>query len=174
MQCGIRTACISERIFQDDTVFKPSSEIDFIRIDWIQSGAGIEVPLYEYRCSNCGRLVRLFFSYEEYDSAEPTCTHCGSGDLARLISRVGMIKSEDSRMDAMDPDSMLAGLDEEDPRSLGRFMRKMSSELGEDMGDEFEEVVGRLESGESPESIEESMPDLGADGPSLPGGDDFL
>ena len=44
----------------------------------------------------------------------------------------------------MDPDSMMAGLDEEDPRSLGRFMRKMGSEMGEDLGDEFDEVVGRL------------------------------
>ena len=42
-------------------------------------------------------------------------------------------------------------------------MRKMSSELGEDMGDEFNEVVGRLESGESPDAIEQSMPELGGD-----------
>ncbi len=72
----------------------------------------------------------------------------------------------------MDPDNMMAGLDEEDPKSLGRFMRKMSSELGEDLGEESDEVVGRLESGESPESIEESMPEL-ADGAGggLPGSD---
>ncbi|MDX1416725.1 MAG: hypothetical protein R3293_21165 [Candidatus Promineifilaceae bacterium] len=60
-------------------------------------------------------------------------------------------------------DSSMAGLDEEDPRALGRFMRKMSNEMGEDMGAEFNEVVDRLEKGESPESIEESMPDLGND-----------
>ena len=40
-----------------------------------------------------------------------------------------------------------------------------------DLGEEFDEVVGRLESGESPESIEESMPDLGAGEPGLGGGD---
>jgi Flp pilus assembly protein TadB len=61
----------------------------------------------------------------------------------------------------LDPENLMAGVDEDDPRSLGRFMRKMSSEMGEDMGDEFNEVVDRLESGESPESIEETMPDLG-------------
>ncbi len=67
---------------------------------------------------------------------------------------------------------MMAGLDEEDPRSLGRFMRNMSSEMDEDLGDEFDEVVGRLESGESPESIEKSMPDLAESGSGdLPGGD---
>lgn len=66
-------------------------------------------------------------------------------------------------MDSLMDDSSLNGLDEEDPRALGRFMRKMSDEMGEDMGDEFSEVVDRLEKGESPESIEESMPDLGSD-----------
>ena len=36
------------------------------------------------------------------------------------------------------------------------MMRKMSSEMGEDMGPEFDEVVGRLEAGQSPEDIEAS------------------
>jgi hypothetical protein len=83
-----------------------------------------------------------------------------------------MAKSEDARMDSMMDDSALAGLDGEDPRALGQFMRKMSSEMGEDMGDEFNEVVGRLEKGESPESIEQSMPDLGANDSPM-GGEDF-
>ena len=39
-------------------------------------------------------------------------------------------------------------------------MRKMGDEMGEDLGPEFDEVVGRLESGEDPEAIEKSMPDL--------------
>lgn len=79
------------------------------------------------------------------------------------MTRIALAKSEDSRLDSMMDDPSLAGLDEEDPKSLGRFMRKMSHEMGEDMGDEFNEVVDRLEKGESPDSIEESMPDLGSD-----------
>ena len=120
----------------------------------------LDMPIYEFRCNNCGKVNRFSYSYSEYDDAQPRCSKCESSDLKRLISRVALAKSEESRFDAMDPDSMLAGLDEEDPRSVGRFMRKMSQEMGEDMGDEFEEVVGRLESGESPESIESSMPEL--------------
>ena len=56
--------------------------------------------------------------------------------------------------------AMLEGL-EDDPRALGKMMRNMSQELGEDMGPEFDEVINRLESGQSPEEIEASMPDLG-------------
>jgi putative FmdB family regulatory protein len=121
------------------------------------------MPYYDYRCQSCKRATRLFISYADYDEAQPHCPHCDSTDLKRLVSRVTVAKSEDSRLESMMDDPSLAGLDEEDPRALGRFMRKMSSEMGEDMGEEFNEVVDRLEKGESPESIEESMPDLGSE-----------
>jgi len=42
-------------------------------------------------------------------------------------------------------------------------MRRMSEEVGENMGDEFNEVVHRLERGEDPESIEAAMPGLAGD-----------
>jgi Flp pilus assembly protein TadB len=42
-------------------------------------------------------------------------------------------------------------------------MREISREMGEDLGPEFHEVVDRLESGESPESVEKSLPGLGGD-----------
>ena len=42
-------------------------------------------------------------------------------------------------------------------------MRRMSRELGEDMGPEFDEVVDRLEKGQSPEEIEKDLPDLGSE-----------
>jgi hypothetical protein len=79
---------------------------------------------------------------------------------------VAVVRSEEARLEALADPSNLAGLDENDPRSLARWMRKMSNELGEDLGDEFNEVVDRLEAGESPEEIEKSMPELG-------GGDEF-
>lgn len=121
------------------------------------------MPYYDYRCQSCNKAVRLFIAYNDYDDARPQCPHCNSDDLKRLISRITVAKSEDSRLDAMMEDPALAGLEDEDPRSLGRFMRKMSNEMGEDMGDEFNEVVDRLEKGESPDSIEKSMPDLGSE-----------
>ena len=126
------------------------------------------MPFYEYKCLSCSKNLRIFLTYKEFDTTHPECPNCQSKDLKRRINRVGLAKSEDSRMDNLMDDSSLAGLDEEDPRALGRFMRKMSSEMGEDMGDEFNEVVNRLERGESPEAIEESMPDLGSDfGPDI-------
>ncbi|MCA9966205.1 MAG: hypothetical protein KC423_18270, partial [Anaerolineales bacterium] len=75
---------------------------------------------------------------------------------------------EDARLDSFSDDAMLAGFDEDDPQAMGRFMRKMSQEMGEDLGDEFNEVVDRLEKGESPETIEKAMPDLADTAPDIP------
>lgn len=64
-------------------------------------------------------------------------------------------------MDAMADDfSGFEGL-EDDPKAMGRIMRKMGKEMGEELPSEFDEVVDRLESGQSPEEIEKEIPDLG-------------
>jgi hypothetical protein len=85
-----------------------------------------------------------------------------------LVSKVRVIRSEESRLDDLADPSSFGDLDENDPRSVARWMRKMGDEVGEDLGPEFGEVVDRLEAGESPDDIEKSMPDLGGDM-----GDDF-
>ena len=121
------------------------------------------MPVYEFRCQACRRVARLTYSFSEYDEATPVCPRCGSEEMKRRIGRVGLGRSEEAMMDSMLDESALAGLDAEDPQELGRFMRKMSREMGEDLGDEFGEVVDRLEKGQSPEEIEEAMPDLADD-----------
>jgi putative FmdB family regulatory protein len=126
---------------------------------------------YDYRCHDCKRRVVLTYkTYAEYDTATPTCPRCHGTNLTRLISRVAIAKSEEGRFDSLD-DSALDDLADADPATMGRYMRRMSEEAGEDLGDEFNEVVGRLERGENPEDIEASMPDLGASADA--GGDDF-
>ncbi|MCL4804757.1 MAG: zinc ribbon domain-containing protein [Anaerolineae bacterium] len=118
------------------------------------------MPAYEYLCTSCKSRVRLFYSYAEYDNATPVCPHCGSSALKRRLSRIAIPRSEESRIDSLMSDDSLAGL-EDDPRAMGQFMRQMSREMGEDLGEEYDEMASRLEKGESPESIEQSMPHLG-------------
>ncbi len=134
------------------------------------------MPLYDYRCLDCRQRFEKKFSFSEYGTATVLCPHCGSRNVTRKIGRIRVARSEESRMQALenmaDPVRM-EGL-ENDPRELGRMMRSMSSELGEDMGAEFHEVVNRLEAGQSPEDIEKSLPDLASDeGSSMPGDMDF-
>lgn len=128
------------------------------------------MPIYEYLCHDCKRRVSLLWrSMADAESRTAVCPRCGGTHLTRLISRVAVVRSEESRLDDLADPSALGDVDESDPKSLARFMRKMASETGEDLGAEFEEVIGRLEAGEDPEAIEESMPDLAGS----EGGDDF-
>ena len=80
------------------------------------------------------------------------------------MSKVAVVKSEDSRLDDLADPSSLGDIDENDPKSIARWMRKMSAETGEDIGPEFGEVVDRLEAGQSPEQIEQDLPELAEDG----------
>lgn len=128
------------------------------------------MPNYEYRCLNCKRRFEVYMSYNEYGKHSAQCPHCGSEEIRRRIGRIRIAKSEESRLEDLADPSKLAGL-EDDPKALATMMRQMSGEMGEDLGPEFDEVVDRLESGQSPEEIEESMPDLGEGGDSFGGGD---
>lgn len=121
------------------------------------------MPAYEYRCIDCNHKFGIFLSYQEYGSKTVTCPSCGQTNIKRIIKPVRVTRSEDSRLESIADPAHLAGL-EDDPQTLGRMMRQMSRELGEDMGPEFDEVVDRLEKGHSPEDIERDIPDLGSAG----------
>jgi putative FmdB family regulatory protein len=113
------------------------------------------MPIYEFRCQACGRRVSIF---QRSVSAplNAACSYCGSSDLRRLVSRFAVVHGEGALLDEMDDDSLLAGVDENDPRSVAAWARKMGSRFGEDLGPEFDEMVERVEAGE--------MPDEGAGG----------
>lgn len=122
------------------------------------------MPIYEYYCLDCRKRVSVFFrTMSEASDDAARCPTCEGVRLHRLVSRVRMLRSEESRMDDLADSDVMSGLESEDPRALASFMRKMSDEMGEPLDPEMNEVIGRLESGESPDSIEESMPDLGDD-----------
>jgi putative FmdB family regulatory protein len=127
------------------------------------------MPTYEYRCLDCRKRAAIYQSYTDYGRVPVACPHCGGSRLERRIGRVRVARSEESRLDTLSDPSDWGDVDENDPRSVARMMRRMGSEMGEDMPAEFDEVVDRLEAGESPEEIEKDIPDLGGGG----GTDDF-
>jgi putative FmdB family regulatory protein len=116
------------------------------------------MPTYDYICNNCNQRFDVFLTFAEYGKKTVTCAHCKSKNVRRRMTKVRVAKSEESRMESMA--SGIEGL-EDDPRELGRVMRKMGKEMGEELPPEFNEVVGRLEAGQSPEEIESAVPNLG-------------
>jgi putative FmdB family regulatory protein len=131
------------------------------------------MPTYDFVCLNCGERFDIFLTYSEYGSTKVRCAHCSSHNVRRRMTKVRLAKSEESRMESLADDTALDGL-EDDPQALGRMMKKMGREMGEDLPPEFDDVVDRLEAGQSPEDIEKAMPDLGAGADAGPGLDDDL
>jgi len=104
------------------------------------------MPIYEFRCTDCGRKTTVL-TLRVSEQVEPKCERCGSAKLTRLMSRFALVRSEDDRMDDLADPSSLGDLDENDPKSVARWMRKMGKELGDDAGEDFGEMVDELEAG---------------------------
>jgi len=120
------------------------------------------MPLYDFNCLDCNQRFDTHIPYSEYGKKKVACPLCGSKNVKRRLPRVRVKKSDESRLESLADPSALAGL-EDDPKSLGRMMRKMGNEMGEELPPEFDDVVDRLEAGQSPEEIESALPDMGAD-----------
>ena len=109
------------------------------------------MPIYEYLCNKCRKRVSVL-TLRVSEAVNPECEHCGSKDLSRLMSRFAMVKSEEARLDALSDPSSLSGIDENDPKSMARWMRKMGKELGEEFsGAEFDQMVDEMEAGNMPD-----------------------
>jgi hypothetical protein len=64
-----------------------------------------------------------------------------------------MVRGSSEGEELYDFDRMMSGVDEDDPRSIARWAKKMGREMGEELGPEFDEAMERIESGEDPESV---------------------
>jgi putative FmdB family regulatory protein len=100
------------------------------------------MPIYEYRCADCGRKTQVL-TLSVKTAVEPKCRHCGGANLTKLVSRVAFLRSEESRLESLADPSSLSGLDENDPKSVARWMKKMGREMGEEAGEDFDGEVDR-------------------------------
>ncbi len=139
------------------------------------------MPIYEFYCEDCNTIFS-FFSRRVNTETTPLCPKCEGDTLSRRLSRFAVVsggpktESEDAGLDDLPLDenqlmhalSALEGdvgcVDESDPRSLARLMRKFSSAAGMEYGEKMEDMLRRLEQGEDPDVIEAEMGDLGEDG----------
>ncbi len=107
------------------------------------------MPIYEFRCRDCGKKSEVI-TFRVSEEVSPSCSHCGSEAMSRLMSRVRVRLSEETRMERLADPSHLGGLDENDPRSMARWMKAMTHEMGEDF--EGEDVDAMIEEAMEEES----------------------
>jgi hypothetical protein len=83
------------------------------------------------------------------------------------MSRFTTVKSEEARLESLADPSSLGDLDENDPASAARFMKRMGRELGDDLGEDFESAVDEaLSEGEAAEAGEAAPESTDASGAS--------
>ncbi len=119
------------------------------------------MPIYEYRCRKCKKKSEVI-TFRVSEDFSAVCSHCGSDQTERIPSRVRVRMSEETRMERMADPSRLSGLDENDPKSMAKWMKSMSQEMGDEMGEDFdvdammEEAMAEEESAKGGDSDLES------------------
>lgn len=98
------------------------------------------MPIYEYRCRKCGRKNE-FITFRVSEAVPSTCRHCGSEQIQRIPSRVRVRLSEETRLERLADPMRLGGLDENDPKSMARWMKTMGQEMGEDFDEDVDAMV---------------------------------
>ncbi len=135
------------------------------------------MPIYEYRCGDCNRRVSIFFptftaAESRTAAGENRCPRCGSANLTRLMSRVRALRGGGTDVEDFggEDTDMFGGIDDEDPRTIARWARRMKDSMGDelDMGPEFDQALARIEAGEDPDKV---MDDI--DPAALAGGEGY-
>jgi len=132
------------------------------------------MPIYEFYCIDC-HTVFNFYSRRIETEKRPACPRCGRPELERRMSVFAISKGrkedvggdefsdiDDERMErAMES---MAGefesVDENDPKAMGRMMRRLFDATGMKMGGGMEEALRRMEAGEDPDQVEAELGDV--------------
>ena len=119
------------------------------------------MPIYEYRCRKCNRKSEII-TFRVSEDVSANCSHCGSLEVERVPSRVRVRMSEETRMERMADPSRFSGLDENDPKSMAKWMKSMSREMGEDLGEDFDVDAMMDEAMAEKEGAEDGASGIGA------------
>lgn len=132
------------------------------------------MPIYEFFCPGNNKIYSFFARSIAYSTKVPGCPDNAKLPMERMISNfafIGKAKEEKaaSLQDDADDPRIQAALesverqfgamdsDNPDPRMVGQMLRKMTEITGERMPEQVNEVMRRLEAGESLDRIEEQF-----------------
>ncbi len=107
------------------------------------------MPIYEFECLDCHRKTTALVMVRAR-VGEVRCRKCGSANLEKLFSRFATPKSEDARLESLADPSAMGDIDENDPQSVARFMKKMGKEMGEDFGGDIDQAIEEEMAGGEP------------------------
>jgi hypothetical protein len=136
------------------------------------------MPIYEFFCPENNRIYQFYAKTLAQGRTVPPCPDNPAYPMRRIFSAFAVVGSGqkkgggtaaaaegspdspgDARMEAAmgEMEREFSGVDENDPRAMGRMMRRMADLTGEKIGGEMEEVVRKLEEGADPDSLEDQL-----------------
>ena len=112
------------------------------------------MPIYEFKCRDCGRLSSVFTKSIGARLRRAECKHCGSRSLELAVSRFAYHRSEQAilRDYGAEPKRLE---DYKDPRQIGRWTERKFQEFGIDMPQEAREMIDAAREGEFPEPVKD-------------------
>jgi predicted nucleic acid-binding Zn ribbon protein len=151
------------------------------------------MPIYEYYCPYNNKIYQFFAKTLAQGQTLPKCPDNPAYRMRKIVSAfavrpkgagkkdgagedspkdAGPGGGDDPRMDAAmaEMEREFSSVDENDPKAMGRMMRRMTELTGEKMDGEMEEVVRKLEEGADPDSLEDQLGG-GEEGPDDPYGE---
>lgn len=137
------------------------------------------MPIYEYYCPDNHTVYQFYAKTLAQGERVPRCPANPAFTMRKIVSAFavtgrhgeepaadagagaegGAGDAEDGHVEAAmaEMEREFSSVDENDPRAMGRMMRRMAELTGEKIDGEMEEVVRKLEEGADPESLEEAM-----------------
>jgi putative FmdB family regulatory protein len=111
------------------------------------------MPIYEFKCADCGRLSSIF-TKSMGKEFEVTCQHCGGRDLSRAVSRFAYHRSEQAILEqyGAEPERVE---DYKDPRQIGRWTERKFKEHGLELPEQARKMIDAAREGELPEPVKD-------------------
>jgi putative FmdB family regulatory protein len=81
------------------------------------------MPIYEYLCRKCNTIFQFFIRSPGLE-APPACPRCGGSDMERVMSSFSTARKPDAGSSGAGDMPDFQGLDESDPRSMARAIRR--------------------------------------------------
>jgi len=146
------------------------------------------MPIYEYYCPDNNKIYSFYAKTLAQGQTLPRCPDNPAFRMRKIISPFAVTARGRKAGEAAKPDEGAASpagadpdgdarmeaameamegefshIDENDPRAMGRMMRRMSELTGEKLDDQMDEVVRKLEEGADPDKLEAEMGDAFGD-----------
>jgi hypothetical protein len=133
------------------------------------------MPIYEYYCPQNHTIYQFYAKTLAQGKISPKCPDNPKWTLRKTVSQFAFTGraaepsaappageeagGDDPRMEAamQAMEKEFSSVDENDPRAMGRMMRRMAELTGEKIDGEMEEVVRKLEEGADPETLDEQL-----------------